>query len=176
VRAERELARFRLHLVQHRTALKNRVHAALTQHGLLRPVERLYTNKGRAWLAGAPVPEPWRATMLASLALIDALDREITTVEAELARRRLEHPYISLLMTCPGVQLILGYTIAVEIARIERFSSPRKLVGYTGLRPRVYQSGDSDYRGPLSKHGPRYLRWAFTEAAHNAARHPLYSH
>jgi transposase len=77
-------------------------------------------------------------------------------------------------MTCPGIQLILGYTIAVEIGAIERFSSPRKLVGYTGLCPRVYQSGDSDDRGPLSKRGPRYLRWAFTEAAHNAARHPLY--
>jgi transposase len=174
VRAERELARFRLHLVQHRTALKNRVHAGLTQHGLLRPAEHLFTNKGRAWLANAPVPEPWRATMLAGLQLIDALDREIAGVEVELARRRLEHPYIALLMTCPGIQLILGYTIAVEIGAIERFSSPRKLVGYTGLCPRVYQSGDSDYRGPLSKHGPRYLRWAYTEAAHNAARHELY--
>ena len=79
-----------------------------------------------------------------------------------------------LLTTCPGIRVILGYTIATEIGAIERFPSPRKLTGYTGLCPRVYQSGDSDYRGPLSKHGPRYLRWAFIEAAHNAARHPLY--
>jgi hypothetical protein len=34
VRAERERARFRLHLVKHRSALKNRVHAILFQHGL----------------------------------------------------------------------------------------------------------------------------------------------
>jgi transposase len=34
VRAERERARFRLHLVKHRVALKNRVHAILFQHGL----------------------------------------------------------------------------------------------------------------------------------------------
>jgi transposase len=34
VRAERERARFRLHLVRHRTALKNRVHAILIAHGI----------------------------------------------------------------------------------------------------------------------------------------------
>jgi transposase len=174
VRAERELVRFRLHLVHHRTSLKNRVHSALTQHGLPRPAEHLFTQKGRAWLAAAPVPDPWRATMQASLELVEDLDRQIDVLEQELHRRQLEHPYVPLLTTCPGIRVILGYTIASEIGTIERFPSPRKLTGYTGLCPRVYQSGDSDYRGPLSKHGPRYLRWAFIEAAHNASRHPLY--
>ncbi|MBV9165370.1 MAG: transposase [Solirubrobacterales bacterium] len=28
---------------------------------------------------------------------------------------------------------------------------------YTGLCPRVNQSGEVDGRGPISKHGPRYL-------------------
>jgi transposase len=37
VRAERERARFRLHLVRHRFSLKNRVHAILFQHGLPNP-------------------------------------------------------------------------------------------------------------------------------------------
>jgi membrane protease YdiL (CAAX protease family) len=45
---------------------------------------------------------------------------------------------------------------------------------YTGLCPRVKQSGASDRRGPLSKHGPRYLRWGLFEAAMNACKHPLY--
>ena len=34
VRAERERARFRLHLVRHRTALKNRIHATLAKYGI----------------------------------------------------------------------------------------------------------------------------------------------
>ena len=29
-------------------------------------------------------------------------------------------------------------------------------------------------RGPISKHGPRYLRWGLFEAAMNACKHPLY--
>jgi transposase len=49
-----------------------------------------------------------------------------------------------------------------------------KLVGYTGLRPRVHQSGDSDRRGPLAKNGPKYLRWALCEAATHACKHPAY--
>ena len=38
VRAERERARFRLHLVRHRTALKNRIHATLMTFGHPVPV------------------------------------------------------------------------------------------------------------------------------------------
>ena len=69
---------------------------------------------------------------------------------------------------------VLAFTIAAEIGEIERFSSPEKLTGYTGLCPRVVQSGDADRRGPLSKHGPRYLRWALIEATMHALKHPVY--
>ena len=65
--------------------------------------------------------------------------------------------------------------MASEIGDIERFPSPAKLVGYTGLCPRVIQSGNTDRRGPISKHGPRYLRWGLYEAAMNACKHPLYA-
>jgi transposase len=69
---------------------------------------------------------------------------------------------------------VLGYTIAAELGEIERFDSPRKLAGYTGLCPRVHQSGERDRRGPLAKQGPKYLRWALMEAAVNACKHPIY--
>jgi Transposase IS116/IS110/IS902 family len=69
----------------------------------------------------------------------------------------------------------LAFTIAGEIGEIERFSSPEKLTGYTGLCPRVNQSGEKDRRGPLTKHGPTYLRWALLEATMHALRHPAYS-
>jgi transposase len=62
------------------------------------------------------------------------------------------------LTTIPGIAWVLGYTIAAEIGEIDRFASPRKLAGYTGLCPRVHQSGERDRRGPLSKQGPKYLR------------------
>jgi transposase len=174
VRGERERARFRLHLVGQRTALKNRVHATLIAHGLPCPVSDLFGAKGRRLLAEMAIPEPWQGTLQASVRLIDELQREIAAIEEELRRLGAEHRYLPLLTTIPGVAWVLGYTIASEIGDIRRFASPRKLTGYTGLCPRVEQSGNHDWRGPLTKHGPRYLRWALIEAAHHAARHPAY--
>jgi transposase len=81
---------------------------------------------------------------------------------------------VPLLMTCPGIGWVLAFTIASEIGDISRFPTPRKLVGYTGLCPKVDQSGGRDRRGPLRKNGPDHLRWALVEAAHTAARHPHY--
>jgi transposase len=76
------------------------------------------------------------------------------------------------LMTAPGIGWITGLTIAAEIGDINRFSTPVKLTGYTGLCPRVSKSGEMDRRGPLSKHGPKYLRWGLMEAAIAASSHP----
>jgi transposase len=173
-RGERERARWRLHLVKHRSSLKQRVHSALIAFGHACPVSDLFGTRGRALLERLEFPEPWRGDVLCAVALIDDLDRQITAIETELRALGAEHPYVPLLLTVPGISWVLGYTIASEIGDIERFASPKKLCGYSGLCPRVYQSGDSDRRGPLAKHGPKHLRWALIEAATNAAKHPLY--
>ncbi|HXX90648.1 MAG TPA: IS110 family transposase [Acidimicrobiales bacterium] len=175
VRAERERARYRLHLVRHRVMFKNRVHAALIAFGKPCPVSDLFAANGRELLAGLGLPEPWNTTLDAALAHIDALDEEIFSCEKDLRRLGADHPYIPLLTTMPGVAWVLGYTIASEIGDIGRFSSPKKLVGYSGLCPYVRQSGRSDHRGSLVKNGPKYLRWALVEAATHAARHPAYA-
>ena len=157
VRAERERARWRLHLVRHRSSLKQRVHAVLVSHGKPCPVSDLFGVRGRQLLAQLELPEPWQNTIEASLRLIDELDREIGDCERELHRLGADHRYVPLLLTVPGIGWVLAYTIAAEIGDISRFPSPRKLAGYTGLCPRVYQSGQRDLRGPLAKQGPKYL-------------------
>jgi transposase len=174
VRAERERARFRLHLVRHRTALKNRIHAVLIAFGHPRLASDLFGVGGRQQLERLALPEPWAGTVAASLRLVDELTREIHQCERELARLGADHRYVRLLVTVPGIAWVLGYTIASEIGDIGRFGSPKKLVGYSGLCPRVIQSGEHDYRGPLAKNGPEHLRWALIEAAVHAARHPTY--
>lgn len=172
--AERERARWRLYLVRHRSSLKHRVHALLLAHGTPCPVSDLFGLSGRALLERLALPEPWSSNVRASLRLIDELEAEISACEKELRRLGAEHRYVPLLLTVPGIGWVLAYTIAAEIGEIARFSCPRKLVGYTGLCPRVYQSGNSDRRGPLAKQGPKYLRWALVEAAVHAGRHPAY--
>jgi transposase len=175
VRGEREQARFRMHLAKHRARLKNRVHSTLIAHGHPVPVSDLFSPGGRRLLSGLELPEPWAGTTAATLELIDALERQIQAIEHELRRVGADHRYVPILMTAPGIGWILAYTIASEIGEIQRFPTPKRLVSYTGLCPRVRQSGDMDLRGPLSKHGPRYLRWALVDAAANASKHPLYA-
>src|SRR4029450_10001657 len=174
VRAERERARWRLPLVRHRSSLKQRVHAVLLTHGKPCPVSDLFGVRGRQLLARLGLPEPWRGTIEASLRLIDELDREISEGEGGLRRLGADHRSVPLLGPAREFSWVLAYTIAAELGDIGRFPTPRKLAGYSGLCPRVYQSGERDLRGPLSKQGPRYLRWALVEAATHACTHPIY--
>jgi Transposase IS116/IS110/IS902 family len=50
-------------------------------------------------------------------------------------------------MTAPRIGWINSYTSASELGDIHRFASRAKLVGYSGLCPRVKQSGAVDARG-----------------------------
>jgi transposase len=174
LRREREISRWRLHLVKHRSILKNRVHSTLIAFGHQVPMADLFGLAGRQLLTELEIPQPWRGHLDASVVLIDDLQLRISEIEARLQRSGADHRYVPLLMTAPGFGWITSFTVACEIGDINRFSSPVKLTGYTGLCPRVKQSGEMDTRGPLSKHGPKYLRWGLMEAAIHAANHPLY--
>jgi transposase len=174
VRAHRERARFRLHLVQHRVQLKNRIHASLIAFGHACPTSDLFGVQGRRRLGELAFPEPWVSDIAACLELIDHLNDQIAGIERDLRHEGATHPYVPLLMTVPGISWILAYTIAAEIGDITRFETAKKLCGYSGLCPRVYQSGGQDRRGKLAKNGPKHLRWALVEAAIHAARHPVY--
>jgi transposase len=86
VREERELARFRLHLVKHKSALKNRIHFTLINFGRPWAVTDLFGVEGRRLLARLGVPEPWRSNVSASLQLIDDLEDQIAEANARLRR------------------------------------------------------------------------------------------
>jgi len=174
VRREREQARFRMHLVKHKSSLKNRIHSTMITFGHPCPVTDLFGVAGRQLMDRLEVPQPWRGTIDASILLIDDLERQIDRVNRELRAGGADHPYVPLLLTVPGIGWVLAFTIAAEIGDISRFPTATKLVGYTGLCPRVNQSGDRDRRGPLTKQGPKYLRWAMLEATMHACRHDAY--
>jgi transposase len=174
VRAERKRARFRLHLVKHKSMIKHRIHATLMSFGHPCPVSDLFGLAGRELLDRLAIPQPWRGTLDASLYLIDYLESGIDAIERQLRATGADHRYVPLLLTVPGIKWVLAFTIAAEIGDITRFPSARKLTSYTGLCPRVRQSGEKDRRGPISKQGPKYLRWALLEATMHALRHPAY--
>jgi transposase len=175
----RERLRRRMHLVRLRTSAKARIFGLLSQFGVRTRLTRLRQADGLCLLERRGVPEVWRRSIAEALAVIDFLDERISPLDRELAPLARSDPRVALLETIPGVATLLGLTIASEIGDVARFASARKLVGYSGLTPRVKQSGKSERTGPLTKAGPRVLRWAAVEAAQSAWResnpwHPLY--
>ena len=102
IREERELAGFRLHLVKHKTALKNRVHSTLMSFGRACPVTDLFGAEGRRLLERLEVPEPWRSNVTASVWLIDELERHIDEINRRLREGHADHPYVPLLLSVPG--------------------------------------------------------------------------
>jgi transposase len=179
-RAIRERLRRRSHLIRLRTSSINRTFGLLTQWGLRRNLTALRKPGALDELAERGVPEVWRDSLAVLLAVIDDLDRQLAPLERELRPLARADARARLLMTIPGVAELLGLTIASEIGDIGRFATAGKLVGYSGLTPRIKQSGQSARIGRISKAGPDTLRWAAVEAAQQAWRpnnpwHGLYT-
>ena len=166
----RERLNRRAHLIRLRTAAKNRVFGALSQWGVRIPLRVLRAGDAMALLERRGLPEVWRRSVAEALAVIDLLDARIAPLEAELRPLARADQRVQLLTTIPGVGEHLALMIAAEIGDVSRFATPRKLIGFAGLAPKVKQSGQSSRTGALSKAGSRSLRWAAIEAAQCAWR------
>jgi transposase len=160
----------RMHLVRLRTSGKNRIFGILTQWGVRVPLNRLRKADGLALLERRGVPEVWRDSVREALQTIDYLDERVAQLDAVLRPLAREDERAQLLATIPGVGPLLALTIASAVGDIARFRSASQLVGYSGLVPRIHQSGESSRTGRLSKAGSPLLRWAAVEAAQHAWR------
>jgi transposase len=162
----RRLAR-RAQLVRQRTRCKNEVHAVLMRNLKGRPpMSDAFGRRGRAWLAALELPGDERQTVAGCLRQIDFLDGEIAALERAIAEHGLASAEIRRLMTVPGVSLMTAATFIATVGDIRRFPTPRKLVSYLGLDPKVRQSGSEPARhGRISKQGASQARQMLTEAA-----------
>ncbi len=160
----------RMHLVRLRTSGKNRIFGILTQWGVRVPLKRLRKGDGLVLLERRGVPEVWRDSVREMLATIDYLDERVADLDTQLRPLAARDSRARLLATIPGVGPLLALTIAAAIGDVSRFGSAAQLVGYSGLVPRIHQSGESSRTGRLSKAGSPLLRWAAVEAAQHAWR------
>lgn len=169
----RRVAR-RAALVRQRTRAKNEIHGALVRCLLGKPpVSDLFGLKGRRWLAEQPFPADEAETVSGCLAQLAFCDRQITEIDAQLAAFALGSPDARRLLSIPGIGVAAAVTLIAAIGDITRFETPRKLVGYLGLDPKVRQSGDAPARGGrISKRGNAQARSVLVEAAWVAMRSP----
>jgi transposase len=169
----RRLSR-REQLVRARSRAKNEIHAVLMRRLKGRPpVSDLFGVKGRRWLRELELPLEEAETIDSALRHVEFLDREIAAVERLIARDALQSTEVRRLMTVPGVNVICAQTFLAAVGDIGRFPTSRRLVGYLGLDPRVYQSGSEPARGGrISKQGSSSARWALVEAAWSVVQQP----
>ncbi len=172
-RSWRRLVARRGQLVRQRTREKNQVHAVLMRNLLRPPASDVFGVRGRRWLAGLDLQPDEQLTLDGCLRHIDVLDREVVLVDQAIAGEALASPDMRRLMTIPGVNAITACALMAAIGDVGRFPSPRHLVGYLGLDPRVAQSGSEPARhGRISKQGPGEARHVLVETAWLLARTP----
>ncbi|MBV9194836.1 MAG: IS110 family transposase [Solirubrobacterales bacterium] len=172
-RALRRRIAHRSSLVRQRTRLRNQIHAVLARNLIEAPFTDVFGRGGRRWLAEVQLPAHEREQVDSNLRLHDALDGEIELVERQLAEQALARADVRRLMTIPGIGAITALAMVAVIGDITRFPSPRQLVGYLGLDPRVRQSGEKKARhGHISHEGQAHARGLLVEAAHTAIRTP----
>jgi transposase len=171
----RELTSRRTALVGDRTAVRNRIHSLLAVRLLNVPFDELFSPAGRAWLSGLSADEldaQGRLILDADLRLHDGLEREIETLEEEMARRGYSDDRVKLLMTLPGVNMTVAETLLAALGDVSRFPDGDHAASYLGLVPSTRQSADRCYHGPITKAGNSHARWCLVQAAHSVARHP----
>jgi transposase len=173
-RALRRRLQRRAKLVRARTRAKNECHAVLARNLEGKPpMSDICGRKGRRWLAALQLPADESETVACCLREVDFLDSEIALSERELASQALSCQEIRRLMTVPGVSLVSAATFVAVVGDAKRFSSPKKLVSYLGLDPRVRQSGEAPARhGRISKQGSPEARHMLCEAAWVLIRTP----
>ena len=173
-RALRRRVSRRHNLVVARTRAKNEVTAVLHRNLSERPpMSDLFGVAGRKWLGALDLPDDEIETTSAALRQIDFLGDEIGGLERELARFAASSAEARRLITVPGVAMVTAVTFLAQVGEIARFESPRQLVGYLGLDPRVRQSGNgAAFTGRISKEGSGLVRHVMVEAAHSAIRTP----
>lgn len=87
-------------------------------------------------------------------------------------REQTDHTLQRLLMSIPGIGIIIAPTLITKIGDIGRFPSGKSLAAYAGLDPKVKQSGQSlHHNTKITKRGSPYLHQSLYIAACIAARH-----
>jgi transposase len=165
----RARVRLRDTLSEQRSEWQQRIQATLYHHGC--PQRRAWmVGDGREWLAVQPLPAAAREQVTVALAMIDALDRQLTPLDKELQAYARRQAGWRALMVHYGIGPLVAVTILAELGDCTRFSSSRYAVRYAGMDITVHQSDQRRSPGHLSRQGPPALRWALFEAAQNARR------
>ena len=154
----------RAFLVEKVTATENSLRAALRNFGLKMGsvTRRAWEARARELADGNEVLEGLVEAMLRVRALL--LD-ELARVDGQLTALAKSDPVTRLLMTMPGVGVIVALSFRSAVDDPDRFPRSRDVGAWLGLTPRRWQSGKTDIVGRITKAGDARVRTMLFEAA-----------
>jgi transposase len=103
----------------------------------------------------------------ALLAAREVLGEQLRRLEKRRRDQAREDDRSRLLMTTPGVGVIVALTFVSAVDDPGRFRSSKAVGAHFGLAPRKSQSGETDVTGRISRIGDAGVRTALHEAAHS---------
>jgi transposase len=166
--AVRDLVRARAALMADRRRAQQRITAMLLRHGRVWRGTS-WTAAHEQWIAGQRFGEPALGAALAHYrAALDTRRAELDAVEAGLAAWAGRPPLgeaVARLGCYRGIAELTGLTLAAEVVDWRRFPAARAFMGFTGLVPAEYSSGERTRRGSITKAGSAPVRTALIEAA-----------
>lgn len=157
----------RKQLVECSTALASSIRGILKAHGikLVAGTDEVgFEDKVRS--AMKALPPLARRGIVELLKAFQQIHEQQRRLYRELNKEAKKDAVIELLMTIPGIGPATAAAYVATIDDPKRFSDGEKVAAYLGLTPSVYQSGETEYRGRITKMGDKLLRWLLVEAAH----------
>jgi transposase len=127
--------------------------------------------QGEAWIMAQDWEPHQRMLLEDGLADMRHAQGRRERLRKVMAAEILSTPALLRMVRIFGLRHITVYALAAYIGKIERFRSPKKLVAYIGLQPRLIQSGEKSISGSLTGGGRRDLRSLMIEAAHCVFQH-----
>src|SRR5204862_946168 len=109
------------------------------------------------------------AMLLARAVLVEQLGK----LQKRLVSLARQDTRARLLMSTPGVGVLVALTYVAAIDDPARFRSSKAVGAHFGLTPKKYQSGETDISGRISKIGDRGVRTVTYQAAHVMLTRPL---
>ncbi len=173
--AVRDLCRARSALVRDRRRARQRLDKFLLRHDRVYRAGTAWTARYELWLGGQRFDDPaLRATYGHYRGVVQARDAELTAIEAALAPWLDRGPFAAAthrLACYRGIAYLGGLTLAAEVFDWRRFGSAVQFMGFTGLVPGEYSSGESVRRGHITKAGNGYVRTQLIESAWSYQHH-----
>ncbi len=174
--AIRDLCRTRSDLVIDRNRARHRLVKFLLRHNVVFRDGRHWTLRHEAWLAKITFDdEALTRTYARYRSVLCALDAEMAAVEADLRCYLAEGPFagaVARLGCYRGVTELGALSLAAEVGDWARFPRATSFMGFCGLTPAEYSSGDRTKRGRITKTGNIHLRTALVESAWSYQHRP----